>query len=400
MKTEDQRPLTAAPFDLASLASQFPHIGVLSEANDGEILEFFEQAEMSGGALRLSIKRKPSYFELFRQRGGTTRVLGMRDDAGALVGVSALTSTPCRIAGEPGHAVYLADLRIQTRSRELRAEWRGMFGSTLANGRHLADFGANARLLAVIIESNAKARRVFEDRVHNGQKLVRLCSYRMVTLLGRWPWAKLRRRPATRGAFRLERGVSAREFELFLHAVHERQAFGLNFLGEASELRHRLKTWPGFSLDDVLVVRDGTGRIRAATALWNPKQAKKAVVDGPWWVKPFNWLARPLGWPCFGRPLDILYCTHLAFAWDLKEDERRTALQLLIAHAWPEVKKRRAHGLAFCDFDECELASSLSGFVKAPVPVGLYMAVAEADAATFQRETLGLFPPAFELALV
>lgn len=392
MQQDLERPTTA--FDLRKLLARFPHMSIVTEGADAEILAFFDQAGMTGKTFSLLMQRKPRYFDLFRMRGGESRVIGAREDDGKLVGIGAMTSTPCWIGGRPGHFVYLADLRIKTGNRAIRNEWRDVFGAMIADAPKTAEAGENARIACVIIEGNEKARRVLENKDYNGHRLHRLASYSMITLLGRMPW----RRRARSDAFRVERGAALAELETFLADAHREQAFGQAFGAPHFELRRRLATWPEFALADFRIVRDRAGRIVAATAPWNPNSCKQSVVKGPWWTCMWNFAAKTLGWPQFGKPLEVLYCTHLTFAPSLSASERREAFALLVDDVWPEKRRRRAHGLAFCQFAEYELASGLRGYVKVPVPVGMYTAVP--SGAEFDASALGRFPPAFELALV
>lgn len=382
--------------ELHDLTKALPHASPLYPKHDSEILDFFDQAGM-GGKVRLLMQRKPRFHDLFDQRGGVSRVLGMRDSEGRLVGTGSLTSTPCFIGGEPGAFGYMSDLRIQTRDRAVRAEWRELFARILQYGPLVRELRPNGRLVCVIIESNARAIKVLKESTHNGQRLVPVAPYSMVTLLKRLPF----RRKFVSAAYTIQQGgVSVEELEVFLHSVHKDQAFGQCFGAPHFELRRRLGVWKNFSLDDFFVVRDRAGRIVAATALWNPNHCKQSVVEGPWWTAVYNWIARPFGLPQFGKPLEISYFTHLTFSWDLDMDQRRHIFAALVDHVWPEKKKRGAEGLAFCDFKDYALSPALKGFVKAPVHVGMYLAMPESDVAGFDKVSLGKFPPAFELALV
>jgi hypothetical protein len=375
-----------------------PHIVPLSKSDDAEILEFFDQAGMSGGGFRLLMQRKPKFFDLFDHRGGISRVVGLRDDKGRLVGTGAITTTPCFIDSKPGNFVYLADLRVQVRNAALIREWRDWFGKVMKEAPHFEEAGENGRMVCAIIETNARARRVLEERVHNGQKLLRIAPYSMVTLLARRPiWPRLTKK---KGNLKCERGGSLTEIEGFLESVNREQAFGQCFAYPHFELRRRLQTWKGFSLGDFFTVRDSNGKIIAATALWNPNQCKQSVVEGPGWTKGFNFLAGKLGWPRFGEPLEIIYLTHLAFAWELGQAEKREILGLMMEMIWPEKKRRKAQAIAFCDFKESSLSEGLHGFLKANVSVGMYLVLPEAEAKSFEPASLGRFPPAFEMVLV
>lgn len=394
MQSEIDKQIPRA-LELRDVIYGLPHLTILGPQDDAEISRFFDQAAMGGRSLRLLMQRRPRFHALLEHRGGTSRVLGLRDHEGRLVGTGAFTSTTCFIDRKPGHFVYMADLRIQCKDKDIRREWRECFGRLLKDIPRTRDAGENARLICVIIETNAKAIRVLKENSHNGQRLVQLAPYAMITLFKR-----LRLRPVKCRRFFAEQGATLEELESFLDSVHREQAFGQCFAAPHYELRRRLKEWKGLSLNDFYVVRDSAGRIVATTALWNPNHCKQSVIEGPWWTKLYNGIARPLGLPQFGQPLKIVYMTHLSFAWHLTPEQRQRVFEVLVERVWPEKKKRKAHGLAFCDFSEFTLTGAVKAYVKVPVKVGMYIAVPEEEAAKFNRDTLGKFPPAFELALV
>ncbi|MBX3022047.1 MAG: hypothetical protein KF799_10255 [Bdellovibrionales bacterium] len=393
MHIDTERPHASA-LELHDLAKASPQTVALNRAHDAEILQFFDNAGM-GGKIRLLMRRRPHFWDLFDQRGGVSRALGMRDYEGRLIGTGSLTSTPCFIAGQEGRFGYMSDLRIQTRDKSLRLVWRDLFARILQYGPTLKELGERGRLLCVIIESNARAIKVLKESVHNGQRLVNIAPYAMITLFKRLP------RPRRRSTeFSVSQQTSVEELETFLDSVQRPQAFGQCFLGPHFELRRRLKEWVGFSLGDFYVVRDCSGRMVGCTGLWNPNHCKQSVIEGPWWTRIYNMFAHALRLPRFGRPLEIVYLTHLSFAWDLSAEQKAEAMAQLMDALWPEKRKRRAEGLAFCDFKEFSLAGQLKGYLKVPVHVGLYTVMPEKEVAGFDRNSLGLFPPAFELALV
>lgn len=395
MQLETERKPVPALRDL--ITSEFPNICELKRSDDREILQFFDHCGMGGGGFKLQMKRAPYFWNLFDHRGGETTVLGLRGADGALIGTGAMTATDCYIGGRPGRNMYMADLRIMCPDHLIRKQWKQMFAKIMEAGPRLQEANGNGYLSCVIIETNAKALKALKEKVHNGQKLVRLTSYSMITLFRRWPW----RRKVTDKRFVVERGGNADEIENFLGSVAREQAFGMPFGAPHFELRRRLKTWVGLSINDFFSVRDGeTGKIVATTALWNPNPCKQTVVEGPWWTKPFNWIARMVNFPEFGKPLQIQYLTHLHFAWELSEADRRKVFSILVDHVWPEKSKRGAQGMAYCDFTDYTLRPAVKGFGKAAVHVGMYIILPQELAETFDRSTLGKFPPAFELAMV
>lgn len=384
---------------LSDLVKGSRQLQMLTPADDAEIAAFFDRAAM-GSKFRLLMQRKPRFHDLFDQRGGVSRVFGMRDYDGKLIGTGALTSTPCFINGEPGRFGYMADLRIQTHDRSLKEEWRGLFGRILKYGPTSKEMGENGRMVAVIIETNHRAIRLLKESTHNGQRLFPLAPYSMVTIFKRLPWFRKKSVDFKAEHFAGKGEAGIHELESFLESVHKRQAFGQCFGAPHYELRRRLQVWENFSVQDFYVVRDRAGKIVASAALWNPNHCKQSVVEGPWWTGLFNIFARALRIPQFGRPMEILYLTHLSLSWDLSPEEREEVFGLLVSKLWPERRKRNAEAIAFCDFKEFSLAGGLRGYIKAPVKVGMYLVMPEEELATFDRNTLGKFPPSFELALV
>lgn len=393
MPQEIEDPIQPLSFQQMTVGKKFIHR--LDESHDSEILQFFNRVGMAKGRFRLLMKRAPHYFDLLRHRGGRYVAFALRDRAGHLAGTGTASSTAAYVGSQIGHCVYMCDLRIDCRDREVAQEWKQTFGLFLRDARRLPEIGERAKFITAVIEGNERARRVVEDQSYAGQRLVTLTPYSMVTLLFKKPWARTKTTP-----FRVERGAHLQELEIFLHSVHREQAFGNCFAAPHYELQRRLRDWKNFSLQDFLVVRNNRGQIVAATALWNPNHCKQTIVEGPGWTKAFNFFSRWLSLPQFGLPLEIVYFTHLSFSWDLSLEQKQIILGQLVDVAWSEKRKRKAHALAFADFKEFSLLPGVKNYLKAEVPVKMYISVPEEERESFQRESLGRFPPAFEIALV
>lgn len=393
MQQEIEDPIQPLSFQQMTAGKKFIHR--LDESHDSEILQFFNRVGTAKGRFRLLMKRAPRYFDLLRHRGGQFVAFALRDRLGHLAGTGTASSTPAYINSQIGHCVYMCDLRIDCRDREVAQEWKQTFGLFLRDARRLPEMGERAKFITAVIEGNERARRVVEDQSYAGQRLVTLAPYSMVTLLFKKPWARKKTI-----AFRVEKVSDFQELEIFLHSVHCEQALGNCFAAPQYELRRRLQEWKNFSLEDFLVVRDEHGKIIAATALWNPNHCKQTIVEGPGWTKAFNFFARLLSLPQFGLPLEIVYFTHLSFSWDLSLEQKQIILGQLVDAAWPEKRKRKAHALAFADFKEFSLLPGVKNYLKAEVPVKMYISVPDEERESFQRESLGRFPPAFEIALV
>lgn len=376
------------------------YICQLTESDDAEILGFFDRVGMSGRGFTLLMRRHPHFFDLLRHRGGCSVISGLRDKSGQLVGTGTMTSTPSFVNGKSANTVYLCDLRVDCPDRDVAKTWKEGLAKMLSEGTQIRELGENPHLVTVIIEGNERARKVLEDRSYGGKRLFCLAKYSMITLLFRKPFFRRNKRH-----FTIENNPPLGETEAFLHSVHSKQAFGARFDAPFFELRRRLKIWENFSMSDFYVARDGTnpdqrGKIIASAALWNPNHCKQTVVLGPWWTTPYNWIARALNLPEFGKPIEIVYLTHLSFSWDLTQEQKLQAFKDIVSAVSPEIKKRKAHGLAFCDFKEFSLAPAVDDYLISKVPVKMYQVIPESEIESFDRTTLGNFPPAFEMALV
>ncbi len=252
------------------LVSGSQHIHQLTRSNDSEILNFFDRVGMASGGFKLLMKRNPKYFDLLDHRGGVSVVCGLRDRALKLAGTGTLTSTPAYIGNKPGHAVYFCDLRVDCPDREVAKEWKAYFGKFLSDTSKLEGIGENAKIFTVIIEGNELARKVLEDKVYNGHKLLPIAPYAMITLFFKNPLRHFSfsffKKKAT-SSYKIESSPNLEELEEFLHSVHSKQAFGHRFDAPNFELRRRLKDWKNLSLKDFFVVRNASGKIIASTAL-------------------------------------------------------------------------------------------------------------------------------------
>lgn len=393
---ENEVVTSADQMDLTQFVSRAKNIRQLSEADDGEILNFFDKVGMKAGGFQILLKRHPHFYDLLRHRGGKSFIFGLRDTTKALVGTGAMTSTPAYIGGKLGHSIYLCDLRVECPDREVQKEWKIFLGNGLKNASRLKEVGERGHLLSVIMETNERARKALEEKSFEGQRLLNISSYAMVMMWKKKPFKGTRKTPE----FRVENNPGLEELESFLEGVHRKQAFGYVFGAPHFELRRRLKEWKNLSLKDFYVVRDAQNKIVASTALWNPNHCKQVVIEGPWWTRIVNPVMNLLSLPEFGKPLEVVYLTNLTFSWDLSSTQKESAFAVMSDALWLEKKKRKAHCLAFCDFNDHSLMGAMQNYIVSRTKVRMYISLPEEQVANFNPQTLGQFPPAFEMALV
>ncbi|MGE0633950.1 MAG: hypothetical protein AB7O96_16165 [Pseudobdellovibrionaceae bacterium] len=396
MQTEIERPEKSETLSIDQFIekSGVQHVFQLHEHDEGEIVPFFDSVGMASGGFKILMKRQPRFFDLLKHRGGISYAFGVRDRAGNLSGVGAMTSTVGYINRKLENVAYMGDLRVGCPDREIRREWKTFLGYFMKNSTSLAGVGKRAKIVSAILETNDRARAALEEKSFHGQRLKQIASYAMITIWGKKPFTKNDIR------YKVENGAPLEELEDFLDSVHNKQAFGSCFLDPHYELRRRFQDWAHFSSKDFFVARDEAGKIIATTALWNPNHCKQVVVEGPWWTKFINPIAKFFSLPQFGKPIEIIYMTHLNFDWSLGDTQRQSAMHSLMDSIWSEKKKRNAHAFAFCDFKGHSVLPAVKNYITSSTKVGMYLSVPEEEFATFDPSILGYFPPAFEMALV
>ncbi|HEY8210140.1 MAG TPA: GNAT family N-acetyltransferase [Myxococcaceae bacterium] len=341
-------------------------------ADNAALLSLFGRVPMEG-QLVLSTQRAPDFFALYRLQRGAAECWVADGEGGELIGMGTILVRDGWLAGQPARVGYLGDLRARFSAMRQRGLAR-FYGRILqaARERH----GCDAFLTAVLASNSAAL-----------QALVRRSEKRPDQ-----PWYHPFRRFALKsiqltGGRRPPRGTpfAARRAEpadvpalaAFLASDHQRRPFGYRF--DQGELEHRLRAWPGFSLESTWLAVGPGGDLAGCTTAWDPVAVKRYQVEqyrgGLRWQKAaYNAAARALGWaplPSPGSPFRTLYLCNTSIAGD---DPR--ALAALLEAVYRDARPRGYQLLSAPLYDGDPLAPAFRGFFTRSVEFQLYVVTA------------------------
>lgn len=349
------------------------------------------------GTLILSTRRDPDFFALYDLQRGSADAWFYDD--GTFAGVAAILVRGGWLDGRAQKVGYLGDLRLRGHGRARRA-FPAMYGHVFA--QHVAQTGCESFLTGVLA-SNALAIQSLAKRKkrRSPQPWYHLMRrYEMASIQLVW-----RREPKVPSGLVVNRATDNDVPALvnFLHHDHQQRPFGFRF--DDGELEHRLARWPGFSLDDTIIVRrgDSAGPIVGCGTLWDPSPVKRyRVVRYAGNMKLLRAgmavASKVLGCPALpeeGQDFRSLYLTNLSI-----ERDDPVILRALLEVAYNIAWARRVHffSLPLYEGDNGAadpLAAALRGFIVRRLPFHLY-AVTASDRA---RTEWPSGRPGFEMAL-
>ncbi|MDP2310012.1 MAG: hypothetical protein Q8P18_28600 [Pseudomonadota bacterium] len=325
-----------------------------------DICRLFREVHVAG-ELEVNQERDPDFFALQRMHGCATgaAVLGAAVLGAAVPGPGARGDATTWLARDPeGQAVaigsvivrdgwldgarirtgYLCDLRV-------RPGFRGGLALAACYPRvlaHIARVTGAEVFTTVIFDDNEVARKVLSGKgaERRGQPVYRpMTPFDMTSV----QFTRRRRAPA-----RVVAATEADRAEIgdFLARRGQERVLGEDFTGDL--LDRRLADWPGFSLADFLLVREG-GRLVGCCAPWDTRDVKRTRVvgyNGPmvWVRRAFDLGAFFLRYPPLPAPGE---CFRFAFLTHLEVvDERADILRDLVLAAYARLYDRRLHFLS------------------------------------------------------
>ncbi len=360
--------------------------------DNADICRLFREVHVKGD-LEVNQERDPDFFALQRLHhgpalpGGPVTTWLAREPDGQAVAIGSVIVRDGWLDGARVRTGYLCDLRV-------RPGFRGGL-SLAARYPEVLEFigrttGAEV-FTTVIFDDNETAKKVLSGKgaARRGQPVYRpMTPFDMVSVQTTWR----RRAPA--------RVVAAGEGDLaelrdFLAERGRARVFGEDFTGDL--LDRRLADWPGFSLEDFLLVRDG-GRLVGCCAPWDTGAVKRTRVLGyhgqmAWVRRVFGLGAFFLRFPPLPPPGD---CFRFAFLTHLEADDPGV-LRDLVTAAYARLYDRRLHFLSALVPRASGLDAAFAGFTVQRTAMTLYtVALRSGQHAGRSFDTL---KPGFEMAL-
>lgn len=366
----------------------------LADPNDAamnrDLCALFSRVRLES-ALSLTQERDPDFFVLPRLHQGPFATAVGLDDHGQVVGCGTLCVRDGWLGGELIKTGYLCDLRVAP-------GFRG--GKHLARAykhfmHHMeARFGAEL-FTTVIFDSNKAAIAAL---THRSDKRLDQPVYRPMTPFQMVSVQFTRKRSAPPHS----RVQPARPEDLGPLTDYLASRARTRVLGEyltAERFAERLSLWPGFSLSDFLLAKDGD-KIIGCLAPWDTSSFKRTRVLGYrggmlWQKRAFNAAASLMGFPKLpppGEPFRFVFLTHLEV-----DDEDPTILRELLLAAYQRLHGRGLHFMSAFVPRGSPLASAFKGFMTTKTAMTLY-AVHRPDS-RFSHLDLTTRHPGFEMAL-
>ena len=379
--------------DLNALLSRYPGFQLATEADNFDILRFFDQTAMNAAKLNLRYERKPDFFRFLKFQSDRSLVFIARDERNELGSVATVSIRPGYVGGHKENVCYLGDLRIGM-NRRIVLNWRKLYSEIIHHAPDLRELGNSRSFITSIIDDNKLARAALVQSKKAEFEYRHLSSYKMVNLLARLKSGK----PAGGIEIKLASLQDLPKVFQFLDKKHIHRAFGY----DESEWKRRLCVWPGLSAESFVLALDGS-EIKGVFALWSPASAKQIMVDRlPAVLRSAFTAFRPVlpKLPRVGQALSITYLTHLHLEDKLQEKERALIFRQMLDFVYDEKLARQAQFLSYCDFNSHSLLPALSGIISHKTPISLYQVVGKKWANCPELQTLGDRPPAFEMSLV
>ncbi|HEU0298524.1 MAG TPA: GNAT family N-acetyltransferase [Longimicrobium sp.] len=377
---------------MATVDAPAVHLRRATPADGAAMCELFARVPMEA-ELALSIRRDPDFAALLRLQSDDWECWVAEEDGR----VEAMASTVFRdgyLGGEIRRVGYLGDLRLSPRVQG-RHLLNRLYGPTLAASMEVR--GCVASLTAVIA-SNERALRALtaQNRRQRGMpRYTPLRDFRIRNLHLTIP------RLPRRGAFRVRRAVEADipALAAFLDADARRRPFGQPM--PETELRRRLREWPGLRIDSFYLAEDRAGALAGCLAVWDAAPVKRTVVaayrGGMRRVKTgYDLAARLLRFPRLpdpGQELRYLYATHVAVPSD-----DPAVLRALLDRVYAD-HRRGGYVLLSCFAPEGDpLDAAYRGFRFTDLPARLF--VVTPPGVEPPAECFAPGRPGFEMALV
>lgn len=365
------------------------------EDNDG-LCRLFESVHLKS-ALDLTQERAPDFFTLPRMHQGTfDTALGVATDdrdhpAGTIVGCGTVIVRDGWWQERLVRTGYLCDLRVAP-------GFRGGLHLARAYG-HFMDWlrverGAEL-FTTVIFDSNRQAIAALTRR---SDKRKDQPLYRPMTPFQMTSVQFTTKKPAPRSGITRARPEDQPALVDFL--ARRARARALGELLTPERFAERLALWPGFSLDDFLLARDGGGRIVGCLAPWDTRAFKRTRVLGYHGQmalvrRLFDLAARLRRFPPLPRPgrcFDFVFLTHLEIEGDDPE-----ILRDLLRAAYAHLRPRGLHFMSAFVPRGSPLEAAFKGFTVNRTAMTLY-AVHPPDS-PWAAVDVATEHPGFEMAL-
>lgn len=350
---------------LADFLNQYPHVSLAAEGDNQDILDFYHQTSLSSAESEIIYTRGNDFFAFLKERGPSSLILLLKDEARAIQGMGVISYRPGFIDGKLQTVGYLGDLRVKL-NRKLIREWRLMYANLMKLSHQMKETHYCRYYQTVLIDENKESKNnLAETRIAN-LAYNKLQNYKMINVIGR---VKLR---AMATYVRFASSADEKLIVNFLNANNKKGHFAHDWNAEFS---HRLKNWANFTISDYLLAFDKQGELLAITSLWNPiatKQIRITKIQTA--LKALHAIGSKIPFfefkklPQENSPIEILYLNQINFKSGLSRVSAKDITLDFLHFAF----QKPFHMLAYADFEGENYLENVSSLFMQKMPMGIY----------------------------
>ncbi len=365
-----------------------------TEADNQRLCTLFREVDMSAD-LCLAEERDPDFFALQRaqcDQGYTVMLEDLTQPDRPAFGCASILTRPAWVQGQVRRIGYACDLRIEPDYR------RGTIFPTV-----IAQFMAYMQthqgmdmMFSAVLSSNLRGRNALLNQggKRQGQPLAQvMTAYNMTSI--QFMGSRKANDPRVQRAQEGDRPALI----AFLAAQQRKRLFG-EVVDEAW-LTRRLQRWPGLSLHDFFLLKNGDGQVLACAAPWDTeaqlRRSRVLAYQGSmrWLRMLYNLEARLRGIPRLpdeGQCFHFVYLTHL----EVLEDNPQW-LNALLRSIYNQLNGQAFHFMSLMVPQGSPLEDGLTGFRIRRIPMELIAFTNERS--SLHGHTLHTQQPGFEMAL-
>jgi hypothetical protein len=354
-----------------------------------DVFRMLEEHAMNVAGIHLTYERRPEFNKLLQLQGpAAVSILGTEKEK--ITGIFSISIAYKYIRGQKKWAAYIGDFRTNG-TRRAASLWRKVYAEILKS-LPLTDrlLKPEYFLTAILADNQTAIHNLAEPKKDLGFYYHFLRSVDMVNIFGRYPLSIRAKAHSARFATSQEE----ERIRVFLDESERRKAFGAVFdTSTNSEWLRRKKTWPGFKIENFVVVEDPSKNIQAISLPWSPSLAKRMrVTQAPWALRSLFKVLKVLGYnmPKVGESIETCYLTHLNIA---ENTNASVVVEAMISFLAAEGFFRKNHMLSFANW----WGISLPAYITQQIPVNLYAVTTRKDQNLSELKTSEI---GFEMGLV
>ncbi|MGE5453418.1 MAG: hypothetical protein ACM3VZ_16435 [Acidobacteriota bacterium] len=363
-------------------------------ADNARLCELFRQVDMSAD-LRLAEERDPDFFALHRAQTRDAYSVLLEDltqPGRPAFGCASILARPAWVFGEVQRVGYACDLRIEAGFRGGR-----VFPTVIDTFmRFMQEHEGIELMYSAVLSSNTRARHALLNQ--GGKRLGQpsgqvMTPYNMTSI--QFIGKRMPNDPRVQRAQESDRPALV----AFLAAQQQQRLFG--YVVDDAWLQCRLAQWPGLSLSDFFLLKDGDGQILACAAPWDTEtHLRRSRVMGyqgamQWLRLAYNLEAGLRGFPSLpstGQCFHFMYLTHLEVA----QNDPAT-LNALLRGIYNELRHLPLHFMSLMVPQGSPLEAGLTGFRIRRIPMELVAFTIPGS--RWHGQSLQTLHPGFEMAL-